>query len=82
MFSRQQLIRDSRINPVITFRSKYAKENDAMLDQEQSRLTAWQMESTVYKPAWIPIVSLIAVLVLAIAGIAALYNLTAASTIN
>ncbi|MEX2139562.1 MAG: hypothetical protein WD894_09895 [Pirellulales bacterium] len=59
---------------------KYAKQNDAMLDQEQLRLTAWQKESTVYKPTLIPIVSLIAVLALAIAGMAAIYYLAAGST--
>jgi hypothetical protein len=59
---------------------KYAKENDAMLDNEQLRLTAWQKESTVYKATLLPIISVVAALALAGAGIAAVYYLTTGGT--
>ena len=36
-------------------RGKYAIENNAMLDQEQLRLNAWEGESTRYKPVAVPL---------------------------
>jgi hypothetical protein len=59
---------------------KYAKENDTMLDQEQLRLIAWQKESTVYKPTLLPMISVLAVVALAIAGTAAVYYLATGGT--
>ena len=55
------------------YRGKYATENEAMLDQEQLRLTAWQAESTVYRTTRMPILVLLAVLAIAAGGTVAVF---------
>jgi hypothetical protein len=51
-------------------RGKYAKENHAMLDREQTRLDAWHDESTLYKPTNMRLL-FVAAAVLLVATIAA-----------
>jgi hypothetical protein len=54
-------------------RGKYAIENNAMLDQEQLRLNAWQGESTRYKPTVVPLFFVAVGLLLALAISATVY---------
>lgn len=58
-------------------RGKYALENDAMLDQEQSRLGEWISQSTRYKAAIVPLCSIAAALLLAGAAGAVIYYFAA-----
>lgn len=60
-------------------RGKYAKQNEAMLVQEQSRLDAWQDESTQYKARVVPTLFVIATLALAASIFAAVYFLALAN---
>jgi len=56
-------------------RGKYAKQNEAMLAQEQSRLDAWQDDSNVYKSSFVPMFFVVTALALAASVTAAVYYL-------
>jgi hypothetical protein len=59
-------------------RGKYAKQNDAMLIQEQLRLDAWQDESTQYKARVVPTLMVLAALLVVASIFAAVYFLALA----
>jgi hypothetical protein len=58
-------------------RGKYALENDAMLDHEQSRLGEWQSQSTRYRATFAPVYFVAVGIVLAAAVSAIIYYLVA-----
>jgi hypothetical protein len=54
-------------------RGKYAKENHAMLDRDQTRLDAWHDESTLYKTTNMRLFFVVAAVLLAATILAAAY---------